>query len=236
MEQESLIVQLLGKLFPQSHCHTYSPFSGSNHAITGSDILDEFARSLLQEVVHLVDDRSLHQKRSRNNDEAGALPSNDPRIIFFGHDLGGSVIKKVRFGYLSKNDYNTQAARLSYLLQRTRTFKKLLQQRSRLYDRVSDRSKSVANLHKFFFGTIHRARESDSWERQMINLLSVSQLDARRLFECIKSLPMALDAISDDFNSILGSMVMFNVYESRPNAASNVVSVIIPNQWRLRHL
>jgi hypothetical protein len=96
-EQESLIVQLLKKWFPQSHCHTYSPFTGSGRIPTGSDVLEEQARSLLQEIIGCVDCCAIHQDSMKGKKEIEDSPNNNLRIVFLGHDMGGSLVKKVRF-------------------------------------------------------------------------------------------------------------------------------------------
>ena len=137
-------MHLLRKEFPQYQCHIYSPFTLSSPANTGSDVLEHHARGLLQEVIRLINFRGIHRNNIKEDNGTEGSPSNDLRIVFLGHDLGGSVIKKVHFEYSSSDDDDANTARLWYLRRNTSTFGESLQSQVRLYAKVTGDSNWIA--------------------------------------------------------------------------------------------
>ena len=181
--QGSAIAKLLQKWFPQSHYHPYDPFTRIGDISSESDFLEEQAQNLLQEISRCPECSTTYH----NCRDAKGLPSIDRPIVFLGHDLGGSVVKKALL--LAMEDPSCQSI-------------------------------ARATRATFFFGVLHQASDSEPWDRQIRNLLSVSQRDVESIFGGIQTLPAALNSIAQSFTSISGSYATFNVYEK---TGSNVV-------------
>jgi hypothetical protein len=81
---------LLQEWFPQSHCHPFEPCTRREQSSTEIDILEREGTRLLDILVGCPDCTKVQSGRE-GVDEVDSVKG---RIVFFGHDLGGSVIKR----------------------------------------------------------------------------------------------------------------------------------------------
>jgi ankyrin len=180
-EKKHAITSLLQKWFPKSHCHSYDPFTKSGDLVPETDIIEEVARDLLQDISRCTE-CSISQQDSQ--DQANQLYGYRP-LVLLGHDVGGSIIKKALL--LASDDSS--------------------------YKEISAATIAVA-----FFGGLHRATESSTWEHHFIRLLAISQRDIRTLFPITQALIPALTALSQSFVKISGAYTVLNVYQDSDNA------------------
>lgn len=82
--------KLLQEWFPQSHCHAFEPRTRREQSSTEIDILEREGTRLLDILVGCLACTKVQSAR----DGVDEVDSVNGRIVFFGHDLGGSVIKK----------------------------------------------------------------------------------------------------------------------------------------------
>jgi hypothetical protein len=158
---------LLREWFPNSHFLHFEPFKRRDQPATNADILEHEGIRLLQTLL-----------------ECSECTDAKHRLVFFGHDLGGSVIKKAL----------------------------ILATESLRYRTIAETTRAIfffASLHQ-----AKGSEGEGGWERHLANLLSVSQKDVQQVFGDIQTLPTALSMLSDSFINISGSYDMFNVYES----------------------
>lgn len=81
---------LLQEWFPQSHCHAFEPFNHREHPSAETGILEQEGKKLLELIIECPK-CTTDQSAGEGVDDALHIKR---RIVFFGHDLGGSVIKR----------------------------------------------------------------------------------------------------------------------------------------------
>lgn len=79
---------------------------------------------------------------------------------------------------------------------------------------------SDATLAIFFFGALHRETQSQSWERQLTSLLSVSQRDVRSLFPLLSAIAIGQHSVAQNFLSLAVAYAVFNIYEDSDTPVS----------------
>ncbi|KAL6831796.1 ankyrin repeat-containing domain protein [Trichoderma camerunense] len=89
-EKMPSIKRYLQKCFPQSHYHPFDPFTGTQQLKDKDNILDVGGISLIENITQCLECSAAYQ----GCQGGGSLSYNYRPIVFIGHDVGGSVIKR----------------------------------------------------------------------------------------------------------------------------------------------